>query len=413
MADFVSFRNSSRDLALLLAPSSGALAAHLAHWSRMSAHPSAPRLAGWCVRSRPQMSFLLRESLISWHEMMLRPVPWCARLHSALTATALLAFLEDQWAPTHAHSHQRAAVFCDMQTHHWAFRPHTFDAVLVANEALHFGDTMPLFAERCVPGSKSSCTSKCMTRFHDALRAPVAEFSCDHAGQCPGFDPALSIFALCKTVLVPLLNEETLFHGDAPQPLIDEIHTNVLRRCLSLHKRDRPSAQALYSRLRTLAMQYAGTCMDEHRFTRSPRYYDVDAPQQWAAARKASELASANWPPMVVVAGDSNGGQAPQRSGFRNSDDSTDTAQARIAIAGADTAWLREHDAAKSINSLNNIEPNAEDLRQIANTALQLRPHQSDKFFRGLLIAEEIAAERKAQESHRKHKHHGGDDDSR
>jgi hypothetical protein len=409
MADAVSFRNSSRELALLLAPSSGALATHLAHWARLHAHPSAPRFAGWCVRSRPQMSFLLRESLVSWHEMTLRPMPWCARLHAAVTAAALLAFLEDEWAPTPAKAHAGGAVFCDMQTHHWAFRPHTFDLVLIANEALHFADAMPLFAERCVPGARSTCTSKCMTRFHDSLRAPIAEFACDHhSGTCHGFDPALNVFALCKTVLVPLLNEDTLFHGEAPQALIDEIHTSVIRRCLSLHKRDRPSGHGLYTRLRALASQHAGSCMNEHHIVRSPLYYDVDAPAKWAAMRRASETASARWPPMAVAGGDA--AQAPQRSGFRHSDDSTDTAEARVAIAGADTAWLREHNAAKSHNGIN-VEPNDEDLRQIANTALQLRPHQSDAYFRGLQVAEEIAAERKAKDNRRNKKHHNGDDD--
>lgn len=145
--------------------------------------------------------------------------------------------------------------------------------------------------------------------------------------------------------------------------------------------------------------------MNEHHFVRSPLYYDLDAPQRWAAVRDASEAASAHWPPMTVVGGDV--GQAPQRSGFRHSDDSTDTAEARVAIAGADTAWLREHNAAKSHNNAVNIEPNDEDLRQIANTALQLRPHQSDAYFRGLLVAEKIAAERKAKESrrHKKQRH--------
>lgn len=396
----VRWRNAS--LAALLPASPDALSRYLSDWSQLE-HPSLPRLAGWCVRAAASgPSVVLREDLISWHDFHARKVPWCARLHAALSAVSLLSYLEDEWAPG-PKARGRGVLFCDMQTHHWAVRSATFDVVLVApDNTLQFADRLPLFMRPCAPRTVclDDAPDGCWSRFEAAHKLPLSEFMCQPSGSCLGFDPSLNLFALAKMVLVPLLSEELLLADDAPVELVDELHTSLLRRALALHKRDRLTATQLLDALRKISLDRPATaCAHEHRLTRDPRFYDAGKQPSLAELRRRP-LPLERWPAMTT-------GVSPGRrptGGFRNSDDSDDSALIRDAFA---STWQRDHAAAAGGHAdqhsrLKLLEPETDDEQQIKNTASQLRQHDDPAYFRGLMIAEQIAAARKHGGGHQR-----------
>jgi hypothetical protein len=377
----VTYRNVSFNA--LLPPSEEALAQHLSLWTELMPHPSAPRYAGWCIReSKKGPSVLLREELLSWHDWHARKLPWCVRLHAALTAASLLAFMEDEWAAD-KHRSRGATVFCDMATKFWMFREPTFDIVLVSLDELQVGDAMPLFAAaQCQPHS-TACVEQCFRHFAATHKVPLGEFECTPSGQCLGFDPHVSVFALAKVVLTELLSESALLADDAPVETVDEIHTSVLRRALALHRRDRLSARQLVALLRRISLDKDATqCAREHHLERDAAYYGAESVTMADVRRNPMPLE--NWPAMTIAV------HRPSAAAHSGSSIEAEAAFSR--------AWQQQHQDAhendkQSVAAL--LASESADERHIKNTFMQLREHHDDAYYRGLQIAAEIAKERK------------------
>jgi hypothetical protein len=381
----VTYRNVS--FTALLPPSEEALARHLSMWTELMPHPSAPRYVGWCIReSKKGPSVLLREELLSWHDWHARKQPWCVRLHAALSAASLLAFMEDEWTAD-KHRSRGATVFCDMATKFWMFRQPTFDIVLVSLDELQVSDTMPLFAAaQCQPHS-TTCVEQCFRHFAAIHKVPLGEFECTPSGQCLGFDPHVSVFALAKVVLTELLSESALLADDAPVETVDEIHTSVLRRALALHRRDRLSARQLFALLRRISLGKDATqCAHEHHLERDAAFYGAESLTMADVRRNPMPLE--NWPAMTIAVL-----PAHRPSAAAAHSDSSIEVEAAFS-----RAWQQQHKDAhendkQSVAAL--LASESADERHIKNTFMQLREHHDDAYFRGLEIAAAIAKERK------------------